>query len=146
LNAGNRLWGCIVGCLVLAASTAPVVGQVFGESDYSGGELFDRYCAACHGASGVGDGPVAASLIKQVPDLTRLAERRGGRFPRGEVRDIVDGRSPVLAHGTQQMPVWGREFWVEQGEDIEAERRARSMIDRLIDYLETIQLEDSGRR
>jgi mono/diheme cytochrome c family protein len=122
------------------------VGQVFGESDYSGGELFDRYCAACHGASGVGDGPVAASLIKQVPDLTRLAERRGGRFPRGEVRDIVDGRSPVLAHGTQQMPVWGREFWVEQGEDIEAERRARSMIDRLIDYLETIQLADAGRR
>jgi hypothetical protein len=37
------------------------------------------------------------------------------------------------------MPVWGLEFWFEEGGDITAEERAREMIARLIDYLETIQ-------
>jgi len=136
----------VAACIAAAAAALPLMAQVFGEQDYSGGELFDRYCAACHGSSAMGDGPVAASLVRQVPDLTRLAERRGGRFPRSEIGEVIDGRSPVLAHGTRQMPVWGREFWVEQGADVEAERRARDMIDRLIDYLESIQVGDPRRR
>jgi mono/diheme cytochrome c family protein len=142
----SRMLGLLTACLLMGATAVPLMAQVFGEQDYSGGELFERYCAACHGVSAMGDGPVAASLVRMVPDLTRVAERRGGRFPRGEISEMIDGRSPVLAHGTRQMPVWGREFWVEQGEDVEAERRARDMIKRLIDYLESIQVEDTGRR
>ena len=98
-----------------------------------------RYCAACHGETGAGDGPVAASFVKVVPDLTGLSERAGGEFPGVYVAEIVDGRSPVLAHGTRRMPVWGLEFWFEEGGDITAEERARMMISRLIDFLETIQ-------
>ena len=114
-------------------------GQVFGGTDYSGAELFERYCAACHGTGGYGDGPVAASLVKVVPDLTRLRERAGGEFPARRVADIIDGRSPVLAHGTRSMPVWGFEFVAEEGGDITAEQRAGEMIRRLIDHLEVLQ-------
>ena len=113
--------------------------QVFSGTDYSGAELFMRYCAACHGESATGNGPVAATLVTVVPDLTRLAARSGGRFPAGRVSDMVDGRSPVLAHGTRTMPVWGFEFWYEEGGDVTAETRAREMISALLDYLESIQ-------
>jgi mono/diheme cytochrome c family protein len=123
----------------IAIAPSPVPAQIFGGTDYSGAELFSRYCAACHGETGMGDGPVAASLVKVVPDLTRLAERAGGRFPGGLVTEVIDGRSPVIAHGTRRMPVWGIEFWIEEGADIEAETRARRMIASLIDYLESIQ-------
>jgi len=45
----------------------------------------------------------------------------------------------VIAHGTRYMPVWGYEFWVEEGADIVAEEEARIMIDRLVNFLESIQ-------
>ena len=112
-------------------------GQGF--AAYSGAELFARFCAACHGAEARGDGPVAGTLSVLVPDLTRLSERADGDFPAGRVRDIIDGRSIVIAHGTRYMPVWGYEFWVEEGADAVAEEDARIMIDRLVDYLRSIQ-------
>src|SRR5690606_17673934 len=123
-----------------AAFGAPhALAQLFGLSDYSGAELFERFCAACHGSGGRGDGPVAATLNVAVPDLTRLAERNDGTFPAADVRDIVDGRALVVAHGPRSMPVWGYEFWVEEGGDIEAERDARELIDRLVRHIESFQ-------
>lgn len=110
-----------------------------GFAAYSGEELYQRFCAACHGAEGRGDGPVASSLAVLVPDLTRLFQRRGNRFPAAEIREVIDGRSVVIAHGTRYMPVWGYEFWVEEGGDVVAEEEARIMIDRLVNYLESIQ-------
>lgn len=118
--------------------------QTFEPLDLSGQELFSRYCAACHGAAAHGDGPVAATLNKPVPDLTRLASSREGEFPYQYVREAIDGRSMAIAHGTRQMPVWGYEFWVEEGADIVAEENARELISRIVDYLESIQV-DSGR-
>lgn len=123
----------------LIAVAPLLLAQTFRPSDYSGSELFARYCASCHGPSGRGDGPVAATLRKHVPDLTRISARWGDRFPAQEIREIIDGRSPVLAHGTRVMPVWGREFWVDEGADIEAERNARDVVDRIVEYLESIQ-------
>ena len=108
------------GAIVIVGTVAVTLGsaQTFRPSDYSGAELFARYCASCHGPGARGDGPVASSLRKYVPDLTRITARSGGRFPAQEVRDMIDGRSPVLSHGPREMPVWGREFWVEEGADI----------------------------
>lgn len=118
--------------------------QTFEPLDLSGQELFGRYCAACHGATAHGDGPVAATLNKPVPDLTRLASSRDGVFPFQYVREAIDGRSMAIAHGTRQMPVWGYEFWVEEGADIVAEENTRELIGRIIDYLESVQA-DPGR-
>jgi len=110
-------------------------------ADYSGEELFQRFCASCHGESARGDGPVAQGLATVVPDLTAI-ERRYGEFPAARVRESIDGRGIVItAHGPRAMPVWGYEFWVEEGADIVAEDQARETIDRLVDYLRSIQRE-----
>lgn len=37
------------------------------------------------------------------------------------------------------MPVWGYEFWVEEGADVEAEAAVRTIVDQLIAYLRSIQ-------
>ena len=127
----------LTGLLVSSGANAQGLFETF--ADYTGGELFQRFCAACHGERAFGDGPVASSLAVMVPDLTRIAQRRGGPFPAAEVRDIIDGRTLVIAHGTRYMPVWGYEFWVEEGADIVAEEETRVIINKLVDYLSSIQ-------
>lgn len=117
----------------------PGVAQLFRLADYSGEELYQRFCASCHGLEGRGDGPVAATLNVATPDLTRLSERRDGQFPAADVREIVDGRAVVVAHGPRTMPIWGYEFWVEEGADVSAEVEARDVINRLVAYLADIQ-------
>jgi mono/diheme cytochrome c family protein len=106
-------------------------------ADYSGEEIFSRFCASCHGEMAHGDGPVARSLGVMVPDLTRISQRYGG-FPTQLVRDTIDGRG-IDAHGTRTMPVWGYEFWVEQGGDVTAQQEMRKTIAKLVDYLRSIQ-------
>jgi mono/diheme cytochrome c family protein len=128
------------GLVLTVAVAAAGLAQTFEPLDLSGEELFQRYCAACHGTDARGTGPVARTMSKRVPDLTRLAEAAGGRFPAAGVRDVIDGRSAVVAHGTRQMPVWGYEFWVEEGADRTAETNARTLIQRLIDHLRSIQV------
>jgi hypothetical protein len=114
--------------------------------DYSGEELFDRFCASCHGAEARGDGPVSRSLNVAVPDLTTIGLRYG-EFPAGRIRDIVDGRGiDVAAHGTRTMPVWGYEFWVEEGGDVNAQRAVRSAITRLVEHLRSVQRSEADAR
>ena len=108
-------------------------------ADYSGEEIFGRFCASCHGEMAHGDGPVARSLGVMVPDLTRISQRYGG-FPTQLIRDTIDGRGArVDAHGTRTMPVWGYEFWVEEGGDVTAQQEMRKTIAKLVDYLRSIQ-------
>src|SRR5215468_2892896 len=76
--------------ILLLIATVAARAQDF--SKYSGQQLYSRFCAACHGDKGLGDGVVAASFKIMVPDLTRIARRHGGTFPEDQVRRIVDGR------------------------------------------------------
>jgi mono/diheme cytochrome c family protein len=108
-------------------------------SEYSGVRLYQTFCASCHGLAGLGDGPVEPFVRGGVPDLTRIAERRGGKFPKEEIRAMLDGREELLAHGTRQMPVWGYEFFSGASDARRARERSDQMIDRLTKYLETIQ-------
>lgn len=107
--------------------------------DWTGQENFERLCAACHGVSGRGDGPVAAEIVKKVPDLTLIAQRNDGQFPRQIIKNVIDGRWRIDAHGTQQMPVWGYEFYISEGADAFSEVRVSKILDELVDYLESIQ-------
>ncbi len=107
---------------------------------------FQTYCASCHGRDGDGDGPVASELVTKPPSLKHIAKRRGGAFDAGEVSRLVDGRDMPRAHGTPEMPVWGVLFAFQaqaegilQDEVVESEKAARSRIERLVRYLETIQ-------
>lgn len=126
-----------IAALFAALAGTNASAQAFDE--YSGQETFMRFCAACHGESGQGDGPVAAGLPISVPDLTLLQKRRGNTFPEDVLRKIIDGQEVVIVHGTRYMPVWGYEFWVEEGADDEAQERVEIIVDNLVEYLRSIQ-------
>ncbi len=49
--------------------------------------------------------------------------------------------APAWLYGTRFMPVWGYEFWVEEGADEAAEENVEIIISNLIDYIETIQVD-----
>jgi len=108
-------------------------------ADTSGARLYKEFCATCHGVSGHGNGPVAQSLKQPVPDLTLLANRWGGAFPAEQVHRMIDGRSMPRAHGTSEMPIWGWEFYGYEGEDAARRRHVAELIDRLVEYLGSIQ-------
>jgi mono/diheme cytochrome c family protein len=91
--------------------TGPVRPPLIIPSLY-GQDLYNYYCASCHGRDGKGRGPVVPALSIVPPDLTTLAARHGGTFPRDYVESFVTGnRDPlVAAHGSKDMPVWGPIF------------------------------------
>ena len=104
-----------------------------------GAEMFKQYCASCHGMNGEGDGPVAASLKKPPADLTRIAARRGGNFPDADISRWIDGRFDAPAHGTREMPVWGRQFQDTVGNRTDPDEVVRGRLLTLVEYLKTIQ-------
>lgn len=105
----------------------------------SGAELYARFCASCHGVTGRGDGPVANSFKVEVPDLTLIARRAQGLYPRDRIEKIIDGRYIVGAHGTRTMPVWGEDFSRLEIGNPDAERGTRVIIQRLADYVWLLQ-------
>jgi mono/diheme cytochrome c family protein len=96
--------------LVLAAVLPFVAGAARADDDEPGRVLYLRYCGACHGPGGKGDG-LAGTFIRPKPiDLTQIAKKNGGKFPFEETVRIIDGRTTVRAHGDSDMPVWGEVF------------------------------------
>lgn len=129
-------------CAVLLCGWGSLVPVATAEvlSDSSGAQLYQRFCASCHGREGRGDGPVARTFREKMPDLTTLARRGGNQFPRELVRRIIDGQQVPASHGSRVMPVWGQEFWVAEGADEKARQQAAAAIDRLLQHLESMQL------
>jgi mono/diheme cytochrome c family protein len=117
------------------------VERAIASPDLRGGKrIFLRSCAGCHGAEADGNGPVAPFLNVEVPDLTRIAARRGGTFPELEIYGIVDGQGDHPVHGSRHMPVWGYEFFDTEAEDDEiAHGRATEKIGRVVAWLRSIQ-------
>ena len=109
----------------------------------SGQELFQKFCASCHGKSAKGDGPIAKSLKTPPADLTLIARRYGGTFPVKRIEEIVDGRVKVDAHGPSAMPVWGEEFTRAEAGDPAAERDTAQVIGKIVEYLKSVQASGS---
>jgi len=85
-------------------------------ADAAAGEvIYLRYCAACHGRTLKGDGPVASGLKNSPGDLTTLTQKNKGVFPYDKVAGIIDGRETSRIHGTPDMPVWGEIFAITTG-------------------------------
>jgi len=105
-------------------------------SGASGEEMFNTYCAACHGKSGKGDGP-AASEFKTLPaNLTVLARNNNGTFPEAYVAQVIQtGPRDAKAHGSKDMPVWGKLF-ESMGDEASVKLRIRN----LANYIETLQV------
>jgi mono/diheme cytochrome c family protein len=101
-----------------------------------GAARYQRYCAACHGKSADGNGPMAASL-RQAPSDLRTLTARHGRFDRRAIAASIDGRGMVGSHGTEDNPVWGwRGMRARKG----GGTPSPSMLDMLA-YLESIQIQ-----
>ena len=97
--------------------------------------MFQEYCAPCHGKGGRGDGPAAAALKAVPADLTRLSARNGGKFPDARVRRYIEGLDEVSAHGSRDMPVWGKALRGMPGGDAGVAVR----IEGLTRYVESLQ-------
>jgi mono/diheme cytochrome c family protein len=120
---------------------APVTWKQVALGD--GKDLYTELCAVCHGVDGTGNGPAVPALSTPVPDLTKLALGKEGEFPVEEVRKVITGETAVVAHGTREMPVWGRVLQ-EVRPDLKQTHRqgfARLRIYNLTAYLETLQVE-----
>jgi mono/diheme cytochrome c family protein len=94
----------------------------------SGRQMYDAYCASCHGQAGKGDGP-AARALKNVPaDLTQLAAHNKGAFPDAHVAQVIRGDLMMVAHGSREMPIWGPVFlYLEQNDPATAQLRVRNL-------------------
>jgi len=105
-------------------------------SPASGKEMFMSYCAVCHGKDAKGAGPATEALKTTPPDLTTLAKRHDGNFPKDYVSSILRNGVKAPAHGTTDMPVWGPLLRSVSGGD---ESIVNMRIGNLVRYLESIQ-------
>lgn len=95
--------------LLMGLAAGPALAQDLKE----GVVLYERHCATCHGIDGKGQGPMAGVLLIQPTDLTGLSAANGGEFPVLRVVQRIDGRDPLVSHGSP-MPVYGDFF---EGDD-----------------------------
>lgn len=99
-----RKGAAILFCLAFLPAT-PALSQ----DAVEGEALFATHCAVCHGAGATGGGPMAPVLLIQPTDLTTLAAQADGTFPLIRVVTRIDGRDPLVSHGSP-MPVYGPYF------------------------------------
>ena len=109
------------------------------EYDRAARVRFVRDCSPCHGVYGKGNGFLGVLLRQPPPDLTRIAQRRGGEFPTREVEEIIDGRREVRAHGPREMPIWGDHYRRAAAPSLARERVVRAELLLLVEYLRSIQ-------
>ncbi len=121
------------------AANKPVIKHVPAQytSASSGKEMFNAYCASCHGTDAKGDGPAAPALKMPTTDLTTLAIKNHGAFPAAHVAAALQGDAMTPAHGSKDMPVWGPIFMTIGGHSAaEVQLRIRN----LTAYLESLQV------
>ncbi len=117
------------------------------KQNFDAESLYRSSCAPCHGVSGDGRGPLAASLKTEVPPLNNLADRYSEiYFPERFLIEVIDGRKNMRSHGEREMPIWGRQFGLLKGTQTSGEAAvadnaaARQKIEALVDYIRSIQI------
>jgi mono/diheme cytochrome c family protein len=132
-------WWLPVSLLLLAGAVCgSAVGQA-APAETPGKYLYLKYCGACHGVSGKGDGVASGYLRPKPTDLTQLAKAAGGEFPYVATMQSIDGTKSVRAHGDPEMPVWGAVF--RQDSSVPMERRidVQGKLMLITDYIRSIQ-------
>jgi mono/diheme cytochrome c family protein len=120
------------------AQTPPTVKHVpmTNTPSNSGKEMFNSYCAVCHGKDGKGTGPAASAMKTPPTDLTLLAQKEGGKYPAAHVAAVIKGQATTPSHGSQDMPVWGPLFSsISQGHEGQVQQRIANL-DRYIEGLQ----------
>ena len=134
----------ICSCLIAAAQSS-AQGQsgtsikhvpIKTTSAASGVQMYKTYCAVCHGLDGKGGGPAASALKVPPVDLSMLSKNNGGKYPSLKVLSAINGETALPAHGSKEMPVWGKLFQsMSGGHEGNVQLRASN----LTKYIETLQ-------
>jgi hypothetical protein len=132
----------------MTMAVASLGGMAWAEGEVTVGDagageaLYQAHCAVCHGVEARGNGPMAPVLLVQPADLTTLIARHDGAFPLERVVTRIDGRDPLVSHGSD-MPVYGAFY--EGGSDVALRTEAgqplltSQPIADLVAWLRTIQ-------
>ena len=131
-NQSEKALALVVGILVA------LNGAAFAED--AGKAEYVNSCAACHGETAAGDGPLAELMTVPVPPLTNLSAANDGVFPMLAVIHSIDGRQGTKGHG-YPMPTWGKRFTqeIENAGPYGSEIIVRGRVLSLAYYLESIQ-------
>lgn len=136
-------WLVVPMVMLAAALVAPRAGaqQIKRETAHAipsveGVDLYNAYCAVCHGKDGKGGGPAAVALKTPMPDLTTMAKRNGGKYSAPDVEAAILGKGKMTpAHGSPDMPIWGPVF-----RSLTADESARTLrVSNLVKYIESMQ-------
>ncbi len=127
-------------CFATASALFAMSVPLWAQDAEKGAELYQHYCATCHGIDATGHGPMAGVLVIQPTNLKTLANA-DGVFPTARVVGRIDGRDPLLSHGSP-MPVYGPYF---EGQDTAIKTpdgqpilTSQPIVD-LVEYLKTLQ-------
>ena len=129
----------VIPCLAVGMFVLGVTVVRAADAEDAGHDLYVRYCGACHGPAGKGDG-VASSFLRPKPiDLTQIAKKNGGTFPTQKVAEAIDGRATPRVHGDPAMPVWGEMFEEQAGWDTTRRAQAHAQVLKITNYIANLQ-------
>ncbi len=128
-----------MGLLVLGGFLAGAATAYAAEPETPGKWLYLKYCSACHGTEGRGDGVASGFMRPKPTDLTQIAKNAGGEFPFVPTMQAIDGTKTIRAHGDANMPVWGEMFRPEPSAPMERRVEVQGKLMLITDYLRSIQ-------
>ncbi|MGH1465848.1 MAG: c-type cytochrome [Cognatishimia sp.] len=127
----------------LTTATAMIwaAGSVMAQETVTGESLYFNHCAACHGMELDGQGVMSGVMTIKPKDLTVLAQENDGVFPVLRVVMRIDGRDPLVSHGSP-MPVYG-DFFEGTGAILKSELgqpiATSEPVVALVEYIEAVQ-------
>ena len=128
-----------VGWLVFGGLFVWAVAGYATETETAGRWLYLKYCSACHGSDGKGDGVASGYLRPKPIDLRLIAKNAGGEFPFVPTMQAIDGTKTVRAHGDANMPVWGELLRSEPSDPMAHRVEVQGKLMLITDYLRSIQ-------
>lgn len=128
---------CLAGVVALGWAAASPTSRSAGLEPKTprGEQSYERYCAACHGSSGRGDGALARYLETRPSDLSLLSRSHEGFYPANLVRHALDGTRVPKARGA--MPDWSESL--RPGAPGASRLSAAETVDGIVEYVETLQ-------
>ncbi len=131
----HRLVAIALAGAIIAAIPGRVRAQTSGKQDY------EHNCASCHGTDGKGHGEATYVIPGlNIPDLTTIAKRNGGKFPDDQIAAVIDGRHTFPSHERFNMPFWGTTMQ-EEGKEFtpESEAKVKERISKIVEYVKSLQ-------